>query len=104
MTPTATTLAASPSSIQREARSLAVSWRSRWAVSAAPPSWPGGAGRAHHGAITVPEDRFAEARARLQERAPLLERDGLVEFALGAPWNSQRRYPGVPGWFLPATD
>jgi catechol-2,3-dioxygenase len=44
---------------------------------------------AYHCAITVPEDRFAEAKAWLQERASLLERDGFDEFALGAPWNSQ---------------
>ena len=47
---------------------------------------------AYHGAITVPEDRFAEAKAWLQERVSLLERNGLDEFALGAPWNSQSVY------------
>ena len=53
-----------------------------------------------HGDITVPEDRFAEAKAWLQERVPLLNRDGMDEFALGAPWNSQSVYfagtDGIP--------
>ena len=43
---------------------------------------------AYHCAITVPEDRFAEAKGWLQERVPLLGRDGLDEFRLGPPWNS----------------
>jgi catechol 2,3-dioxygenase-like lactoylglutathione lyase family enzyme len=55
---------------------------------------------AHHGAITVPEDRFAEAKAWLQERVPLLERDGLDEFELGAPWNSQSVYFAGPDGIL----
>jgi hypothetical protein len=38
-----------------------------------------------------PKDRFAEAKAWLQERIQLLERDG-DEIALGAPWNSQSLY------------
>ena len=55
---------------------------------------------AYHGAITVPEDRFAEAKAWLQERVPLLKRDGLDEFALGAPWNSQSVYFAGPDGIL----
>ena len=55
---------------------------------------------AYHGAITVPEDRFAEAKAWLHERVPLLERDGLDEFALGAPWNSQSVYFAGPDGIL----
>jgi catechol-2,3-dioxygenase len=55
---------------------------------------------AYHGAITVPEDRFAEAKAWLQERVPLLERDGLDEFALGVPWNSQSVYFEGPDGIL----
>jgi catechol-2,3-dioxygenase len=55
---------------------------------------------AYHGAITVPEDRFAEAKAWLQERVSLLERDGLDEFALGAPWNSQSVYFTGPDGIL----
>jgi catechol-2,3-dioxygenase len=55
---------------------------------------------AYHGAITVPEDRFAEAKAWLQERVPLLERDGLDQFALGAPWNSQSVYFAGPDGIL----
>lgn len=47
---------------------------------------------AYHRAITVPEDRFAEAKAWLQERVSVLERDGGNEFALGTPWNSQSVY------------
>ena len=55
---------------------------------------------AYHGAITVPEDRFAEAKAWLQERVSPLERDGLDEFALGAPWNSQSVYFTGPDGIL----
>lgn len=55
---------------------------------------------AYHCAITVPEDRFAEAKAWLQERVSLLERDGLDEFALGAPWNSQSVYFTGPDGIL----
>jgi len=53
-----------------------------------------------HCAITVPEDRFAESKAWLQERVPLLERDGLDEFTLGAPWNSQSVYFAGPDGIL----
>jgi catechol-2,3-dioxygenase len=60
------------------------------------PVWPG----AYHCAITVPEDRFAEAKAWLQERVSTLERDGLDEFALGAPWNSQSLYFAGPDGIL----
>jgi catechol-2,3-dioxygenase len=55
---------------------------------------------AYHCAITVPEDRFAEAKAWLQERVPLLERDGLDEFTSGAPWNSQSLYFAGPDGIL----
>jgi len=55
---------------------------------------------AYHYAITVPEDRFAESKAWLQERVPLLERDGLDEFTLGAPWNSQSVYFAGPDEIL----
>jgi catechol 2,3-dioxygenase-like lactoylglutathione lyase family enzyme len=55
---------------------------------------------AHHSAITVPEDRFDEAKAWLQERVPLLEWDGLDEFALAAPWNSQSVYFAGPDGIL----
>ena len=55
---------------------------------------------AYHCAITVPEDRFAEAKAWLRERVSLLERDGLDEFALGAPWNSQSLYFAGPDGIL----
>jgi hypothetical protein len=56
---------------------------------------------AYHCAVTVPEDRFAEAKAWLQKRVSLLERDGLDEFALGAPWNSQSLcYAGPDGILL----
>ncbi|HEY6688751.1 MAG TPA: hypothetical protein VI094_21385 [Propionibacteriaceae bacterium] len=55
---------------------------------------------AYHSAITVPKDRFAEAKAWLQKRVSLLERDGLDEFALGAPWNSQSLYYAGPNGIL----
>ena len=55
---------------------------------------------AYHCAITVPADRFAEAKAWLQERVPMLERDGSNEFALGAPWNSQSLYFAGPDGIL----
>jgi catechol-2,3-dioxygenase len=55
---------------------------------------------AYHCAITVPKDRFAEAKAWLQERVSTLERDGLDEFALGAPWNSQSFYFAGPDGIL----
>jgi catechol-2,3-dioxygenase len=55
---------------------------------------------AYHSAITVPEDRFAEAKAWLQERVPLLEKDGVDEFRLGAPWNSQSLYFAGPDGIL----
>jgi catechol-2,3-dioxygenase len=55
---------------------------------------------AYHCAITVPEDRFAEAKAWLQERVPLLGRDGLDEFTLGAPWNSNSLYFAGPDGIL----
>jgi catechol-2,3-dioxygenase len=51
---------------------------------------------AYHCAITVPKDRFAEAKAWLQERVPLLERNGLDEFTLATPWNSQSVYFAGP--------
>jgi catechol 2,3-dioxygenase-like lactoylglutathione lyase family enzyme len=55
---------------------------------------------AYHCAITVPEDRFAEAKAWLQERVPLLGRDGLDEFTLEAPWNSNSLYFAGPDGIL----
>jgi catechol-2,3-dioxygenase len=55
---------------------------------------------AYHCAITVPEDHFAEAKAWLQERVPLLGRDGLDEFTLGAPWNSNSLYFAGPDGIL----
>ena len=55
---------------------------------------------AYHCAITVPEDRFAGAKAWLQERVSILEQDGLDEFALGAPWNSQSLYFAGPDGIL----
>lgn len=55
---------------------------------------------AYHCAVTVPEDRVAEAKAWLEERVPLLERDGLDEFTLGAPWNSQSVYFAGPDGIL----
>jgi catechol-2,3-dioxygenase len=55
---------------------------------------------AYHAAITVPKDRFAEAKAWLQKRVSLLKRDGLDEFALGAPWNSQSLYYAGPDGIL----
>jgi hypothetical protein len=36
-----------------------------------------------------PKAAIAEAKTWLQERVPLLERDGLDEFTLKAPWSSQ---------------
>jgi catechol-2,3-dioxygenase len=54
----------------------------------------------YHCAITVPEDHFLESKAWLQERVPLLERDGLDEFTLGAPWNSQSVYFAGPDGIL----
>jgi hypothetical protein len=56
------------------------------------PAEPG----AYHCAITVPIDRFAEAKAWLQARVPLLEQNGLDEFTLGTPWNSQSVYFAGP--------
>jgi hypothetical protein len=50
--------------------------------------------------VTVPEDRFAEAKAWPEERVPLLERDGLDEFRLGVPWNSQSVYFAGPDGIL----
>ena len=55
---------------------------------------------AYHSAITIAEDRFAEAKGWLQERVPLLEKDGLDEFRLGAPWNSQSLYFAGPDGIL----
>ena len=55
---------------------------------------------AYHSAITVPKDRVAEAKAWLQERVPLLEKDGLDEFGLGPPWNSQSLYFAGPDGIL----
>ncbi len=55
---------------------------------------------AYRSAITVPKDRFAEAKAWLQERVPLLEKDGLDEFRLGPPWNSQSVYFAGPDGIL----
>jgi catechol-2,3-dioxygenase len=55
---------------------------------------------AYHCAITIPEDRFAEAKAWLQARVPLLERDGLDEFTLRVPWNSQSLYFAGPDGIL----
>jgi catechol-2,3-dioxygenase len=55
---------------------------------------------AYHCAITVPHDRFAEAKSWLQERVPLLERDGLDQFTLSAPWNSQSVYVAGPDGIL----
>jgi catechol-2,3-dioxygenase len=55
---------------------------------------------AYHAAITVPKDRFAEAKAWVQKRVSLLERDGLDGFALGAPWNSQSLYNAGPDGIL----
>lgn len=55
---------------------------------------------AYHSAITIPEDRFAEAKDWLQERVPLLEKDGVEEFTFGAPWNSQSLYCAGPDGIL----
>jgi catechol-2,3-dioxygenase len=55
---------------------------------------------AYHCAVTVPEDRFAEAKAWPEERVPLLERDGLGEFRLEVPWNSQSVYFAGPDGIL----
>jgi catechol-2,3-dioxygenase len=55
---------------------------------------------AYHLAITVPKDRFTEAKAWLQKRVSLLERDGLDEVVLGAPWNSQSLYYAGPDGIL----
>jgi catechol-2,3-dioxygenase len=60
------------------------------------PAEPG----AYHCAITVPEDRFTQAKAWLQERVPLLERAGVDEFTLKAPWNSQSLYFTGPDGIL----
>jgi hypothetical protein len=47
---------------------------------------------AYHCAITIPADRFDQAKDWLRQRVALLERDGQDEFRLGAPWNSQSVY------------
>jgi catechol 2,3-dioxygenase-like lactoylglutathione lyase family enzyme len=47
---------------------------------------------AYHCAITIPGDRFDQAKDWLRQRVALLERDGQDEFRLGAPWNSQSVY------------
>ena len=55
---------------------------------------------AYHCAITVPKDRFAEAKTWLQERVSPLEREGLDEFTLEAPWNSKSLYFAGPDGIL----
>lgn len=47
---------------------------------------------AYHCAITIPAVQFNEAKSWLRHRVALLRRDGLDQFALGAPWNSQSLY------------
>ena len=80
-------------------RRLAASWRSGSGCPCCRSAWPGGAGRVPLRS-DVPEDRFAEAKAWLEERVPLLERDGLDEFTLGPPWNSQSVYFAGPDGIL----
>lgn len=54
----------------------------------------------HHCAITIPADRFHEAKAWLQQRVRLLTRQGRDEFWLGVPWNSQSLYFAGPDGIL----
>jgi catechol-2,3-dioxygenase len=46
----------------------------------------------HHLAMNVAPAHFAEAKAWLAERTPLLSRHGADEFALPAPWHSRSVY------------
>lgn len=49
----------------------------------------------NHLAFTIPANRFAEAKAWLSSRVPLLTKDGADEFLLGGTWNSESVYfPG----------
>lgn len=50
-----------------------------------------GAG-SHHLAITVPADQFGSAKRWLSGRLPLLHREGVDEFSLPPPWNSESIY------------
>ena len=60
------------------------------------------AGEANHFAITIPSNRFAEAKAWLAARVePMSWGDGETELRLGEPWNSESVYfPGPDGIIL----
>jgi catechol-2,3-dioxygenase len=51
---------------------------------------------AYHCAITIPADRFDQAKVWLQQRVALLGRNGQNEFTLAVPWNSQSVYFNGP--------
>ena len=59
---------------------------------------------AYHCAITVPQDRFAEAKAWLHERISMLERDGLDEFCLGGAVELSVSLLRRAGWDPARTD
>jgi hypothetical protein len=59
---------------------------------------------AYHAAITVPKDRFAEAKVWLQKRVSLLERDRLDEFALGGAVELPVPLLRRAGWDFARTD
>jgi catechol 2,3-dioxygenase-like lactoylglutathione lyase family enzyme len=55
----------------------------------------------NHLAFTIPANRFADAKAWLSRRVPLLTKDGADEFPLGGTWNSESVYfPGPDGSIL----
>lgn len=55
----------------------------------------------NHLAFTIPANRFAEAKAWLSSRVPLLTNEGADEFPLGGTWNSESVYfPGPDGSIL----
>ena len=47
---------------------------------------------AHHVAITVPSNKFPEAKAWVRERADLLDADGADEFECSPTWNAHSVY------------
>ncbi len=50
----------------------------------------------NHLAFTIPASRFAEAKAWVSGRVPLLTKDGTDEFPLGGTWNSESVYFAGP--------
>lgn len=46
----------------------------------------------HHLAFTIPTGMFTQAKEWIERRAPLLERDGVVEFEGPASWDSRSVY------------